>query len=94
MFVQSNDSLQSTISWYNMRQSLKKPLGHSKVYAELGKVYRIVELKKTGLLPPLKAKWQIVYWEFVVYFTNKGDAEHKCNGLPYYQQEDARLTRL
>lgn len=42
-----------------------------------------------GTLPPKRAKYKLLYWDKVVYFKYKTEAEEARDGLDYYHQEDA-----
>jgi hypothetical protein len=40
---------------------------------------------------PKNAKWQLIFWNFVMYFTHKQQAKNKQNELTYYLWEDSQI---
>lgn len=74
--------------------SKAKAKGHSLVYAQIGKPYCIIDGTPEGLLPPKNARWRLIYWNYIVFYTTKIAAEQRRDRLPYYQQEDAMIEEV
>jgi hypothetical protein len=52
--------------------------------------YRI----KGQIIPPRSARWRLIFWGYVVFFSYKKPAEEWRDSLPYYQQEDSELESI
>ena len=42
----------------------------------------------------MKFKYKLIFWDTVIFFKYKKDAEKYRDSLPYYQQEDATIIDL
>jgi hypothetical protein len=67
------------------------------VFAEIGKVYRIADLAATpiadGLLPPKRARWRLVFWGNVIFFSNLHDTERYRDGGSWRKAEGETAGR-